>query len=386
MSEDFPSGKHAGEGRVITCEYDGFYLVNVYVPNSKGDLSRLGYRYESWDPDLKDYLIELRAKKPVILCGDLNVAHREIDLANPKTNRKKPFLRLEREGISNLLLRAFSIPFFACIPISKTHTPGGPIGRCPGKKCWLADRLFVVSDDLATSVRDATILAQVEGSDHCRLVYPSPRVGFHEYFPRIPFELYGRVLELARKGWGSTHPKPMVGALIVEKVEVVAQGFHQKSGGPHAEVEALNSLGRQPSPDASIIISLEPCSTHGKTPPCTDAILHSGIQTVYVAALDPNPRHAGNGIEILREKGLNVELASPDVQERAGRLNFIFNHNMQTGRPMIALKLAESANGKLADEAGRPSRVTESEARADMMHWRRLFPAICVVERYLRIT
>ena len=103
MSEDFPSGKHAGEGRVITCEYDGFYLVNVYVPNSKGDLSRLGYRYESWDPDLKDYLIELRAKKPVILCGDLNVAHREIDLANPKTNRKSAgFTDQEREGISNL--------------------------------------------------------------------------------------------------------------------------------------------------------------------------------------------------------------------------------------------------------------------------------------------
>ena len=196
--------------------------------------------------------------------------------------------------------------------------------------------------------------------------------------PEFLSELYGRVLELARKGWGSTHPNPMVGALIVEKGEVVAKGFHQKSGGPHAEVEALNSLGRQPSPDASIIISLEPCSTHGKTPPCTDAILHSGIQTVFVAGLDPNPRHAGNGIEILREKGLNVELASQDVQERAGRLNFIFNHNMQTGRPMIALKLAESANGKLADEAGRPSRVTESEARADMMHWRRLFPAICV--------
>ena len=143
VSEDFPSGKHAGEGRVITCEYDGFYLVNVYVPNSKGDLSRLGYRYESWDPDLKDYLIELRAKKPVILCGDLNVAHREIDLANPKTNRKSAgFIDQEREGISNLLLRAFLIPFATCIPISKMHTPGGPIGRCPGKKCWLADRLF----------------------------------------------------------------------------------------------------------------------------------------------------------------------------------------------------------------------------------------------------
>ena len=85
--------------------------------------------------------------------------------------------------------------------------------------------------------------------------------------PEFLSELYDRVLELARKGWGNTHPNPMVGALIVEKGEVVAEGFHQKSGGPHAEVEALNSLGRQPSPDASIIISLEPCSTHGKTPP-----------------------------------------------------------------------------------------------------------------------
>ena len=100
VSLDFPGGSHAGEGRMITCEYDGFYLVNVYVPNSKGDLSRLPYRYDSWDPDLKDYLIELRAKKPVVLCGDLNVAHREIDLANPKSNRKNAgFTDEEREGI-----------------------------------------------------------------------------------------------------------------------------------------------------------------------------------------------------------------------------------------------------------------------------------------------
>ena len=72
---------------MITFEFDGFYLVNVYVPNSKGDLSRLNYRYDSWDPDLKDYLLDLKQAKPVVLCGDLNVAHQEIDLANPKTNR-----------------------------------------------------------------------------------------------------------------------------------------------------------------------------------------------------------------------------------------------------------------------------------------------------------
>ena len=108
IREDFPDGKHVGEGRTITFEFEGFFLVNVYVPNSKGDLSRLPHRYDSWDPDLKDYLIELRQSKPVVLCGDLNVAHREIDLANPKTNRKSAgFTDEEREGFSNLLAEGF---------------------------------------------------------------------------------------------------------------------------------------------------------------------------------------------------------------------------------------------------------------------------------------
>ena len=169
VSEDFPDGKHGGEGRVITCEYDGFFLVNVYVPNSKGDLSRLRYRYQSWDPDLKDYVIELRSKKPVILCGDLNVAHREIDLANPKTNRKSAgFTDQEREGISNLLAEGFLDTFRHLYP-DQEHAyswwsyRAGARARNVG---WRID-YFVVSDDLATSVRDATILAKVEGSDHC---------------------------------------------------------------------------------------------------------------------------------------------------------------------------------------------------------------------------
>jgi exodeoxyribonuclease-3 len=169
VSLDFPGGSHAGEGRMITCEYDGFYLVNVYVPNSKGDLSRLPYRYDSWDPDLKDYLIELRAKKPVVLCGDLNVAHREIDLANPKSNRKNAgFTDEEREGISNLLAEGFLDTYRHLYPeqtgaYSWWSYRGGARARNVG---WRID-YFITSDDLATSIRGASIHPEWEGSDHC---------------------------------------------------------------------------------------------------------------------------------------------------------------------------------------------------------------------------
>ena len=97
-----------GRGRAITCEYDGFYLVNVYVPNAKNDLSRLSYRYESWDPDLLSYLINLREKKPVVLCGDLNVAHQEIDLANPKPIAIMLDLPTKKERVFLIFLLRFS--------------------------------------------------------------------------------------------------------------------------------------------------------------------------------------------------------------------------------------------------------------------------------------
>ena len=169
VSLDLPRGTHSGEGRVITCEYNGFFLVNVYVPNSKNDLSRLSYRYDSWDPDLRDYLLTLRQKKPLVICGDLNVAHQEIDLANPKTNRRSAgFTDQEREGLSNLLAEGFLDSFRHLYP-DKTGAyswwsyRAGARARNVG---WRID-YFIVSDDLATSVRDSSILQQVEGSDHC---------------------------------------------------------------------------------------------------------------------------------------------------------------------------------------------------------------------------
>lgn len=191
-------------------------------------------------------------------------------------------------------------------------------------------------------------------------------------------ELFARALTVARKAWGNTHPNPMVGALIVEEGRIVAEGCHHACGKPHAEVDALSALAREPTADAVMFVSLEPCSTHGKTPPCTDAILRSGIKKIFIATTDPNPMHAGRGLDLLRHAGLEVELAPQEIQAEAERLNFIFNHNMRNGSPLIALKMAETSNGMVAREVGLASRVTEEAARNDVMRWRRLFPAICV--------
>ena len=249
MVEGFPDGKHGGEGRMITCEYDGFYLVNVYVPNAKNNLARLEYRYESWDPDLRNYLVQLEKKKPVILCGDLNVAHQEIDLANPSSNRDNAgFTDEEREGFSNLLAEGFLDTYRHLHPdqtgaYSWWSYRAGARSRNVG---WRID-YFVVSGSLATSVREATIHSQIEGSDHCPVgTYACPGIvvktlRVKESEKKAFFE---RTLVLARKGWGNTHPNPMVGALIIEDGKIVAEGYHSQAGSPHAEVEAMKSLGR----------------------------------------------------------------------------------------------------------------------------------------------
>lgn len=183
-----------------------------------------------------------------------------------------------------------------------------------------------------------------------------------------------RALELARQGWGRTHPNPMVGALIVERDAVVAEGWHRAAGEPHAEVEAIRALARQPAADATLYVTLEPCSTVGRTGPCTRAIVEAGIRRVVVGALDPNPLHAGRGLEILRQDG--VEVTGGVLEDDCADLNLIFNHWIATGRTFIAAKLALTLDGKFAAASGHARWVTGTEARADVMRWRRLFPAI----------
>src|SRR5450755_714993 len=121
----------------------------------------------------------------------------------------------------------------------------------------------------------------------------------HEKFMR-------RALELAHSVWGSTHPNPMVGALIVEEGRIVAEGATAPDGGPHAERLALLARGKTPRPGATLYVTLEPCSTPGRTGACTEAIIASGLKHVVVGATDPNPEHAGRGFEVLRAAGIEV--------------------------------------------------------------------------------
>lgn len=183
-----------------------------------------------------------------------------------------------------------------------------------------------------------------------------------------------RALELARSVWGDTLPNPMVGAVIVEEGHVVAEGATAPDGGPHAERLALLARGRPPRPGATLYVTLEPCSTHGRTGACTEAIIASGIKRVVVGATDPNPAHAGRGYEILRAAG--IEVTTGVLARECADLNLIFNHWITRGGPMLAAKVASTLDGKLACRTGESRWITNELARADVHRWRRLFPGI----------
>lgn len=184
-----------------------------------------------------------------------------------------------------------------------------------------------------------------------------------------------RAIALAKRGNGTTHPNPMVGAVIVEDGEIVAEGFHARAGTPHAERVALSALGRRPKNGATLVVTLEPCSTHGKTGACTDAIIAAGgISRVVVGATDPNPAHAGKGFEVLRAAG--IEVVSGVLDEECVRLNPIFNHFITKKTPLFAAKTAMTLDGKTATRSGESKWITGTQAREDVMRLRRYFPAI----------
>ena len=169
VTYDFGEDIHRHEGRVITCEYEDFYLVCCYTPNSQDELRRLSYRME-WEDALRQYLCELDNIKPVVYCGDLNVAHEEIDLKNPKTNHFNPgFSDEERGKMTQLLsLRLSGFLPHALPPTRPTPTRGGATARSRGQGNvgWRID-YFIVSERLRSRIENADILPEVMGSDHC---------------------------------------------------------------------------------------------------------------------------------------------------------------------------------------------------------------------------
>lgn len=179
--------------------------------------------------------------------------------------------------------------------------------------------------------------------------------------------------DLAEKGAGRTDPNPLVGAVIVKDGRVIGRGFHRKYGGLHAEREALAHCSESPA-GAFIYVTLEPCCHYGKQPPCTDAIIQSGIKKVFVGSPDPNPLVSGKGTAILRDHG--IEVVENILRERCDRINAPFFHHMKTGLPWVVMKYAMTMDGRIASRTGASKWITGEEARARVQRDRNRYMAI----------
>ncbi|MFE4241127.1 bifunctional diaminohydroxyphosphoribosylaminopyrimidine deaminase/5-amino-6-(5-phosphoribosylamino)uracil reductase RibD [Peribacillus butanolivorans] len=167
-------------------------------------------------------------------------------------------------------------------------------------------------------------------------------------------------LDLAASAKGKTNPNPVVGAVIVKDGVIAGTGIHRKAGEPHAEVHAFKMAGDY-AKNATLYVTLEPCSHYGKTPPCANLVKESGVRRVVVATQDPNPEVAGRGISILRDAGIEVEVGV--LEKEAQRLNERFIHNMITNRPFVISKYAMTLDGKLATHTGHSKWITGEESR-----------------------
>jgi diaminohydroxyphosphoribosylaminopyrimidine deaminase/5-amino-6-(5-phosphoribosylamino)uracil reductase len=193
------------------------------------------------------------------------------------------------------------------------------------------------------------------------------------------FERFMRLaLRLARRGYGATSPNPMVGAVLVKDGRIIGRGWHRRAGEPHAEIEALRDAERRghDAADATLFVTLEPCGTQGRTPPCTQAIIAAGIKHVIAAATDPNPRHRGKGFGILKRAGIRVTRGV--LAEPAAMLNEAFNHWIVHRTPLVTVKAAMTLDGKTATAAGASKWITGELARSHGMKLRQGADAILV--------
>lgn len=192
-----------------------------------------------------------------------------------------------------------------------------------------------------------------------------------------------RTRSLARKGWGMVHPNPMVGCVLVRDGEVVAEGYHSEFGGPHAEIAALEAA-RSRAEGATAYVSLEPCNHHGKTPPCSEALIQAGVRRVVYGAADPSEA-AGGGAHL---QSAGVDVVGPVwSEEEAREQNPVFFHAQTSGqeRPFVALKLAMSLDGYIAASPGDTTRISGTDAHHAVHHLRRGFDGILVGATTLRV-
>ena len=183
-----------------------------------------------------------------------------------------------------------------------------------------------------------------------------------------------QALILARKGYGRTSPNPMVGALLVKKGKVIGEGWHKRAGAPHAEIEAIRSAANPR--EATLYVTLEPCSTVGRTTSCVDVVRTSGIRRVVMATIDPNPAHAGRGFRLLRDAGIGVTKGI--LAEESSELNAAFNHWIVHGIPLVTVKAAITLDGRIATASGQSKWITGLAARRHGQHLRKGNDAILV--------
>ncbi len=176
-----------------------------------------------------------------------------------------------------------------------------------------------------------------------------------------------RAITLAARGRGKVEPNPMVGAVLVAKGKIIGEGWHQHHGGPHAEVQAIRSCKVNPK-NATCYVTLEPCCHHGKTPPCTEALLHAGISRVIVAMKDPFHAVSGQGIALLRRKGLQVEVGLCEAESRF--LNEAYLKRIQTGLPWVTAKWAQTLDGYIATATGHSQWISGPKSRRVVHQWR----------------
>ncbi len=188
-----------------------------------------------------------------------------------------------------------------------------------------------------------------------------------------------RTIELARRGLGAVKPNPVVGAVVARDGEVLGEGWHQVYGGAHAEVNAIEACGMADLEGATLYVSLEPCCHEGKTPPCTDAIIQSGIRRVVVASDDPTEKASGRGLGILRDEGIEVVVVDDDdLAGEARLLNQAFRKHARAGRPWVLFKSAMTLDGKVATRTGDSQWISGAESRELAHRWRAAVDAVVV--------